>query len=291
MIYDSIVIGSGPAGVSASLYLKRSNLNVMVLHCHESVLSKAKQIDNYYGTPSIDGKTLFNLGLDQVRSLGITIKNEEVLSIKMEMIDSSFGYKVDTTANSYLTKTVVIATGASRSMPKIANIIDYVDTNISYCAICDGFFYKDKKVAVLGHSKYAVAEANELLKVTPNVTIITNGSSFNEENPNNIEIITDKIQSFKGTNKIEQIEFENDLVDVDGVFIAWGTAGGYEFARKLGIETNNNKIIVNKNMETNMPGIYACGDVTGAPYQIYKAVYEGATAGLSISEKLKNSKK
>ena len=287
MIYDSIVIGSGPAGVSASLYLKRSNLNVMVLHCHESVLAKAKQIDNYYGTPSIDGKTLFNLGLDQVRSLGITIKNEEVLSIKMEMIDSSFGYKVDTTANSYLTKTVVIATGASRSMPKIANISDYVDTNISYCAICDGFFYKDKKVAVLGHSKYAVAEANELLKVTPNVTILTNGFPFNEENPNNIKIITDKIQSFKGTNKIEQIEFENDLVDVDGVFIAWGTAGGYEFARKLGIETNNNKIIVNKNMETNMPGIYACGDVTGAPYQIYKAVYEGATAAQSISEYLK----
>ena len=287
MIYDSIVIGAGPAGVSASLYIKRSNLDVLILQCHESILTKAKQIDNYYGMPSIEGKTLFNQGLDQARLLGVEIKNEEVLSIKIEMIDSTFRYKVNTTNNTYLTKTVVIATGTSRSMPKIANIADYVDTNISYCAICDGFFYRDKKVVVLGYSKYAVSEAIELSKVTNNVTILTNGNSFNEDTPDNINVITEKIKSFNGTNKIEQIEFENSLVDVDGLFIAWGTAGGYEFAKKLGIETINNKIVVNKNMETNMPGIYACGDVTGAPYQIFKAVYEGATAGLSISDKLK----
>ena len=287
MIYDSIIIGAGPAGISTSLYAKRSNLNILVLYHDNSGLLKAKQIDNYYGTPSISGEDLFNTGLNQAKSLGVEIKKEEVLSIKMEMIENSFGYMVETTDEKYQTRTVVISTGVARSMPNIANIKDYKDTNISYCAICDGFFYYGKKVAVLGFSKYALAEAKELLKVTNDVTILTNGNELNEELPDTVKLITDKIVAFKGTNKIEQIEFTNKTVDIDGVFIAWGTAGGYEFAKKVGIETNNNIIVVNNKMETNVPGIYACGDITGAPYQIYKAVYEGATAAKSISEYLK----
>lgn len=288
MIYDSIIIGAGPGGISASLYIKRSNLNVLVLYYEHSVLSKAKVIDNYYGAPSVSGKVLYDTGIDQAKDLGVELKKEEVLSIKMEMINNSFGYKVETTNNSYLTKTVIISTGVARSMPKIANIFDYTDTNISYCATCDGFFYFNKKVAVLGNSKYAVAEAKELMKVTNDVTILTNGLSFEEDITEDIKLITDKITSFNGNGKIEQIQFTDKIIDVDGLFIAWGTAGGYEFAKKVGIETSNNKIVVNSKMETNVPGIYACGDITGAPYQIYKAVYEGATAAQSISEYLKN---
>lgn len=287
MIYDSIIIGAGPAGIAASLYIKRSNLEVLVFNDNNSALKKAKTIDNYYGSMSISGEDLFNNGIKQAKDLGIVIKNEEVISIKMEMVDNNIGYRVESVDNVYYTKTIIISTGISRQMPNIANIKDYVNANISYCAICDGFFYKNKPVVVLGYSKYALAEAYELLKVTDNVTILTNDKSIDFVIPEKISVVDEKIIEFIGENKIKQIKLESSVIDCDGVFIAWGTAGGYEFSRKLGIETNNNKIVVNEKMETNIPGIYACGDVTGAPYQIYKAVYEGSTAGLSVSEYLK----
>lgn len=287
MVYDSIIIGAGPAGISASLYIKRSNLNVLVLYTSNSVLSKAKQIDNYYGTPNISGEKLYNVGINQAKDLGVELKEEEVFSIKMEMIEKNIGFKVTTTNNEYLARTVVISTGASRNTIKIANILDYINTNVSYCATCDGFFYLGKDVVVLGNSEYALNEAKELTKFAKSVTILTNGNSFELDTPENIKVNTDRIISFKGTSIIEQIELENSTINANGVFIAWGVAGGFEFAKKVGVETKDNKIVVNSKMQTNIPGLYACGDVTGAPYQIYKAVYEGATAGQHISECIK----
>ncbi len=290
MIYDTVIIGSGPAGISASIYARRNNLKVLILTCENGALMKAKTIDNYYGTPKISGIELYNTGIKQAKDLDVEIKKEEVISLKLEMIDNNMGYKITTTNNSYIARTVVLSTGTSRSLPNIKNIKEYIDTNISYCATCDGFFYRKKDVAVLGYSKYAVAEARELANIVGSVTILTNGLEFNEELPDNIKLNKEKIKSFKGTNKIEQIELENSTININGLFIAWGIAGGYEFAKKIGVETIDNKIIVNNKMETNIPGLYACGDVTGAPYQIYKAVYEGSTVGQNISEYLKKEK-
>ena len=287
MVYDSIIIGAGPAGISASLYIKRSNLNVLVLYTNNSILSKAKQIDNYYGTPNISGEELYNIGIKQAKELGVELSNEEVLSVKIEMIEGNIGFKVATLKNEYLTKTVVVSTGASRNTIKVANILDYINTNVSYCATCDGFFYLGKDVAVLGNSEYALNEAKELTKFAKSVTILTNGNSFKLDVPDNIKVNKEKIISFKGTNKIEEIELESTTIQTSGIFIAWGVAGGFEFAKKVGVETKDNKIVVNSKMQTNVPGLYACGDVTGAPYQIFKAVYEGAVAGLDISECIK----
>ena len=158
---------------------------------------------------------------------------------------------------------------------------------ISYCAICDGFFYRNKNVAVLGNGEYALSEARDLKNIVGNVKILTNG--LEAPNTNEFEIDTRKIKEFKGDVKISNIEFENgDLLDVDGVFIAQGVAGGSSFAKKLGILMNNDNIIVNENMETNIKGIYACGDLTGGLLQVNKSVYEGAKAGLSVVNYLKN---
>ncbi|MGM9900290.1 MAG: NAD(P)/FAD-dependent oxidoreductase [Bacilli bacterium] len=286
-MYDVIIIGTGPAGITAGIYAKRSNLNVLIIGKNKSALEKVKQIDNYYGLPHIDGKTLYLNGTKQVKELGVELIDEEVIGITMDYQNNS-SFVVKTINSIFETKTVILATGMLRTTPKIANLLNYVDKNISFCAICDGFFYRNKKVCVIGYNEYALEEAKELLKVTPNVTILTNGKASTFTNDPLIVVNTETIKAFKGEERIEQIELETSTLDVDGVFIAWGTPGGLEFAKKLGLELDNNMVITNKNMETNIPGIYACGDMTGQPYQIHKATYEGMQAALAISKYLKN---
>ena len=286
-MYDVIIIGTGPAGITAGIYAKRSNLNVLIIGKNKSALEKVKQIDNYYGLPHIDGKTLYLNGTKQVKELGVELIDEEVIGITMDYQNNS-SFVIKTINSIFETKTVILATGMLRTTPKIANLLNYVDKNISFCAICDGFFYRNKKVCVIGYNEYALEEAKELLKVTPNVTILTNGKASTFTNDPLIVVNTETIKAFKGEERIEQIELETSTLDVDGVFIAWGTPGGLEFAKKLGLELDNNMVITNKNMETNIPGIYACGDMTGQPYQIHKATYEGMQAALAISKYLKN---
>lgn len=289
-MYDVIIIGTGPAGITAGIYTKRSNLDVLIIGKSESALEKVKRIDNYYGLLHIDGKTLYNSGVNQAKELGIPLIDEEVIGINIDY-QNTFSFVVKTINNSYETRTIVLATGMLRTTPKIANLANYVDTNISFCAICDGFFYRNKKVCVIGYNSYAQEEAKELLKVTPNVTILTNGRDGSFVKDPSIKVITEEIKTFIGEERIEQIELETSTLDVDGVFIAWGTPGGLEFAKKLGLELENNMVITNKHMETNIPGIYACGDMTGQPYQIHKATYEGMQAGQAISKYLKEQMK
>ncbi len=286
-MYDVIIIGTGPAGITAGIYAKRSNLNVLIIGKNKSALEKVKQIDNYYGLPHIDGKTLYLNGIKQVKELGVELIDEEVIGITMDYQNNS-SFVIKTINSIFETKTVILATGMLRTTPKIANLLNYADKNISFCAICDGFFFRNKKVCVIGYNEYALEEAKELLKVTPNVTILTNGKASTFTNDPLIVVNTETIKAFKGEERIEQIELETSTLDVDGVFIAWGTPGGLEFAKKLGLELDNNMVITNKNMETNIPGIYACGDMTGQPYQIHKATYEGMQAALAISKYLKN---
>ena len=290
MIYDSIVIGSGPAGISASLYLKRSGLNILVLTTNDSALLKAELVENYYGTGAISGIDLYNEGINQAKKLRIEIKEEQVFSAGMiPLPNSQVGFSVKTDKETYCTKTIVLATGTKRSIPNVANIKDYVDKNISFCAICDGFFYRKKDVYVLGYGKYALAEAEELKKIANSVTILTNGHTPEFNLVEDIKVITTPIKKFSGDTKLEHIEFiDESQIDVPGLFVAWGVAGGYDFARKIGIQIENNKIVVNNKMETNVKGFYACGDVIGAPYQVSTAVYEGSIAGLSISDMLKH---
>ena len=158
------------------------------------------------------------------------------------------------------------------------------------CAICDGFFFKNKNVAVIGSGEYALHEAEVLKNVTDKVSIFTNGGQLPENRSIEIQnVIEGKIDSIRGEKKVESIVLEdNRSIPVDGIFIAEGIASSSDFAKKLGIIVRNNNILVNENMETNVPGIYAAGDCTGGLLQICKAIYEGAKCGLSIAKQLKN---
>ena len=170
-MFDSIVIGSGPAGITASIYMARAGLKVLVISKKESTLDKAEKIENYYGFEKpISGKELKENGIKQAKRLGIELLEKEAISIKYSENDT---YEV-IVANQgideiYIAKTVVLATGVNRNTATIKGIKEFEGRGISYCAICDAAFYRNKNVAVLGSGNYAIGEIEELLPIVSNV--------------------------------------------------------------------------------------------------------------------------
>ena len=281
-MYDVVIIGSGPAGISAAIYLKRAKKNVIIVSKHKSALQKAEKIENYYGIESISGSELYNTGIKQAERLGIPIDEDEVTNISYEN-----NFIVTTVNKEYQAKYVIIATGTNRVTPNIKGIKEFEGKGVSYCAICDAFFYKNKNVAVIGSGNYAIHEAEQLKPVVNSVTILTNGDKMIENrSSSDFNIDETPIREFRGTNVIEEVEFDNNNTKkLDGVFVAIGTASSTDLARKIGAVIKNNYIVVNDNMETSVKGLYACGDCTGGILQINKAVYEGAKAALDIIKK------
>ena len=265
-MYDVIILGGGPAGVSASLYSKRANKNVLMIYSEDSGLLKAHKIDNYYGFENgISGENLYKTGIKQAQNIGVDTIKEEVIKIEPE----NEQFKVVTDKKTY-------------------GIKELEGKGVSYCAICDGFFYRNKDVVVIGSGNYAISETNDLINIAKKITILTNGEKAPEFRSENVDIITKNIKEISGENKVEQVLFDDDTtIKTDGVFVAQGTAGATEFAKKLGILTKNDKIAVDENMQTNIKGIFACGDCTGGLLQVSKAVYEGTKAGLAVIEYLK----
>ena len=289
-MYDVIIVGSGPAGISASLYLKRANNNILVIGNDNSRLCLAHKIENYYGFPDgISGKELYNNGIEQARNLGIEVLFEEVLGIKYE--DK---FIVKTTNNEYISKYVIIATGSSNNKPNIKNLANFEGKGISYCAICDGFFFRNKAISLVGNSNYVISECSDLINLSDNINIFTNGEEtskevldYVKEHPN-IRVFNEKIVEVTGDDHLEGIVLENgDNIPTDGLFIANGIASTSNLAIKLGIILNNNFIKVDSNYETNVKGCFAIGDSIGGLLQISKSVSDGACCATYINKLLK----
>lgn len=293
MIYDCIIIGKGPAGITAGIYIKRANKNVLIIGKDGGALERAEKIENYYGVEKITGKELIQKGIKQAQTLGIEVVTDEVTGVGY-VVEGQANYKVKTRNNEYLTKTIILATGASRKRPNIRGIQEYEGKGVSYCAICDAFFYKNKDVAVLGEGDYAFAEASELLPVAKSVTLLTNGKEPVENRSTEEEKLTinqREIVEFRGDTTIKEVHFSDATkLEIQGVFIAIGTASSGDLAKKLGAMVENNQIVVNEKMQTNVPALYACGDCTGGLLQISKAVHEGTIAGLEVIKFLKDNK-
>jgi thioredoxin reductase (NADPH) len=285
--YDVVILGAGPAGISAGLYAHRGGLKTLILNnpASSSALGQAHMISNYYGFPNgITGKDLLDNGIMQAKNLGIEVKDEEVVDLSMF---SDQVYLVKTSENEYSAKAIIIALGDKKQKPDIQGIEEYTGKGVSYCAVCDGFFYKGKNVAVIGDGKYALNEIEHLKNIVGSVKLFTNGEDVKVEC--DVEVDTRKINSITGENKVETVNFEDGTSEkIDGIFIAIGTAGGNDLATKMGVLTDNNTIVVNEKMETNVPGIYACGNITGGLLQVNKAAYEGAQAGLNAITYIKN---
>ncbi len=234
-MYDVIIIGAGPAGVSASLYTSRANLKTLIFYEEKSALEKTNRIENYYGFKSgIGGKQLYEVGIEQAKNIGVEIKKEEVTNI----IFQEKGFKVVTAKGEYIASVVILATGNKKNRPKIKRIEDFEGRGVSYCAVCDGFFYRNKSISVIGSGNYAISEVNELINIANTITILTNGEKVPEFRADNVRIDAKEIEAIHGEEKVEEIEFKDGTkVKTDGIFVAEGMAGSMDFAKKLGIFT------------------------------------------------------
>lgn len=281
-MYDCVIIGKGPAGITSAIYLKRAGFNCLVIGKDGGNLAKNEKIQNYYGIEEITGEELLLKGIQQAQNLGIQIITDETIEIEYNN-----NFLVKTINKQYEAKTVILATGNKRKTPDINGINNFNGKGISYCAVCDGFFYKNKEVVVIGNGEYAINEVNHLLPLAKKVTMLTNGKEIDNKNTN-INIDNREINEFRGDTSLKEIVFnDNSNIKVDGAFIALGTATSTDLAQRLGVIIKDNKIVVNEKMETNVKGLFAAGDCTGGLLQISKAVYEGMQAGLSAINFLK----
>ena len=284
-MFDVVIIGIGPAGLSAAIYAARANLKVLAIGKDGGALQKADKIENYFGVlDNPSGTELWQNGIKQAQSLGAEIKSAEITGIEW-----NGNYTLHSTVGSFDGKSVIFAMGNARKKPDVKDIDKYEGAGVSYCAVCDAFFFRGKKVAVLGNGNYALHEAEYLKNVASSVQILTNGKD--ENGLTGFEIITDKISTLSGEGSLESITFESgSSIELDGLFVAEGFAGASELANKLGVMTENGIIKADENGKTNLPGCFAAGDCIGGTMQVSTAVSEGAKAALSAINYVRTNK-
>lgn len=286
MEYDAIIIGKGPAGMSAAIYLARAGHSVLVFGKDGGALERAERIDNFYGFPeSVSGPELVTLGIKQAERVGASVRTEEIVGLSFED-----AFVVKSNLGEYRAKTVLIATGKRRHALKVPGFEELRGKGISFCATCDGFFYRGKPVAVVGTGDYAATELGELMRFTKDIVLFTDGKPVTGTFPVGISRVDSPIARFDGEDRLSAIvTADGSRHPVAGAFIAIGTAGAAEFAAKIGVALSGDNIAVDPDFMTNLPGLFAAGDCVGGYFQVAKAVSDGAHAAKSMASFLKKA--
>ncbi len=298
-IYDVLIIGCGPAGLSAAIYAARAQLKTAIFGDYtKGNLYKSHIIANYLGFPApVTGPELTLLGVEHAKLFGAEHMAHEIIDIMMN--DDRTFTVTDEKQKEHKAKTVIIATGQSYALSGIRNEKELTGKGVSYCVVCDGFFFKDKNVVVVGSGNYAGEEALHLLAYTKKITILSHGKDFTFSGE--IKSALDKkgikyektvrIKEISGHGTAEKLIFSDGKeIPVEGVFMAVGIAGATAFAKKLGLEMNNNYIKVDMDGNTNIHGIFAAGDCTGSPPQVATSVGNGCNAALSAIKLIRGLK-
>ena len=278
---EIVIIGSGPAGVSAALYAARAGAKTTVLTRGHGALDRAERIQNYYGfAEPISGAELERRGIEGAKAVGVEFVTTEAVGLTY-----TDRLTVETLAGDFPADAVILATGASRAAPRIPGLAGLEGHGVSFCATCDAFFYRGKDVAVLGSGEYALHEAQALLPVVKSVTLLTGGAPLTAQFPPEVAVRTEPVEAILGEERVTGVRLPGgETLEVSGVFVAQGVAGSTALARKLGAEVEGNRIVVDERMQTTLPGLYAAGDCTGGLLQVAKAVYEGAVAGTEAAK-------
>ena len=294
--YDLIVLGGGPTAIGCAIYAARFALDVLVIgKIFGGLIATTHLVENYPGITSTSGQGLMEMFKDHMNSLRIPYITDEIRSIEKTsdlFILHSFFQK-------FKTKSIVIATGSVRKKLGVTGEEEFAGKGVSYCATCDGPFYKDKTVCVIGGSDSAAKEALFLSQNVKKVYIIYRGEDIRAEPINKkrvkanqkIEIIyRTNIVEIKGDNTVRAVIFDNGTeFEIDGVFIEVGSNPNSDLAKHIGIKTNDkDEIITNRKSETNVPGVFAAGDVADAPFkQAITGVAEGVIAAYSAFDYVK----
>ena len=281
-----VIIGAGPAGVSAALYTARAGVDTTVLTKGPGALARAEGIENYYGVPGpVSGAELERRGIEGAEAVGVKFVHTEAVGLTF-----TDKLTVETLSGDWPADAVILATGASRTAPPIPGLKALEGHGVGYCATCDAFFYRGKDVAVMGSGEYALHEASALLPLAKSVTLLTGGAPLTASFPSEIAVRTEKVEAILGeeAGKVTGVRLAGgEELALDGVFVALGVAGSTALARKMGAEVDGNRIVVDEHMMTTIPGLFAAGDCTGGLLQVAKAVYEGAMAGNEAAKALR----
>lgn len=297
-MYDIIIIGAGPSGMSAALYALRANKKVLLLEkkCFGGQIINASNIENYPALPNVSGYDFATNLYNQIKSLGVILKYEEVLEVtdKKEVI---------TTKDTYKGKNIIIATGLKKRKLNLENEDKLLGSGISYCATCDGNFYKNKNVAVVGGGNTALEDVLYLSNIASKVYLIHRRDNFRGEKKlisevkekNNIELILNsnitKIIGEDNLNSIEITDNRNNIskLEIDGLFIAIGNIPDNNRFKNIIDLDENGYIIANANLKTKTDNIYVAGDTRVKTLrQLVTATSDGAIAVTEITKEMEN---
>lgn len=290
--YDVIIIGAGPAGITASIYLKRANVNCLLLESDApgGLLNKIHKIENYPGFTDDTGSILAFRMYSQVESLGIDLKIEKVINIK----STNGSYEVFTKNNVFVSKYIIIATGRTPKKLEVKNSEKYEDKGISYCAVCDGALYRNKDIAIVGGGNTAIDTANYMSNIANKIYIINRSSNLRADQKGQEEIkklenvnvlYNTKLKDIIGDDTgVQGVVLEDGTeINLSGIFVCIGQTNNSAFYQNLNLKTDNRGIVVDKDLKTTANNVYACGDsISKDLYQVVTATSEGAMVASNI---------
>lgn len=294
-LYDTIIIGAGPAGMTAGIYAARREMNALIIGKEPGgQMMWASEIENYPGFRSISNYELISKMQGHVTDLGVKIKNEEVKKVEK---NEEGNFELTTGRDVFYSKTVIIAMGLSPRRLEIPGEKEFNGKGVTYCANCDAPFYKNKDVAVIGGGNSALDAAEYLSKIANQVYLIHRREDFRAfealiegvKSKDNIELVKNsEVKNIEGQEAVERIkvynkkqESESDI-EVQGVFIEVGRIAKTDLVADFVERNEGSQIKINEMCETTTPGLYAAGDVTTAPFkQITIACGQGTVAALA----------
>jgi alkyl hydroperoxide reductase subunit F len=303
-MYDLIIIGGGPAGLTAAVYAARKKMNLLLLTKEfGGQLMWTKEIENYMGYQFISGPELISKFEEQVKRFAVETKYEEVSSF---IVNDDGTFLIKTEGHEYKSKTVIVATGKRPKRLDVPGEIQFTGQGVSYCATCDGPLFADKIVAVVGGGNSALQAALELSSIAPTVYLVARDDQYiadpiivdKMKAANNIVELTGyETEGIFGDEAVEKIEIRNiatgqkQNLEVGGVFVEVGLEPNSEFVKDIIVMNQLKELVVNCRSQTNIPGVYAAGDITDGPdKQIVIAAGDGAKAALMAYDYLLHRK-
>jgi thioredoxin reductase (NADPH) len=287
--YDVIILGTGPAGLQAAIHAARKKVSVLVLGKETQSSLFHAHVENFCCIFNITGEEMLNAGRQQAANFGTDLLDDDVLNI----LPDGQQFKIISESGTELTcRSLIVATGAARNKLGVPGEKEFLGRGVSYCVECDANFFKGEDVAVVGGASAAVGGALTLLEYTETVNLICEtldvaDTLASELKKSNVVIYENaKIKEIRGDTGVKEIILQDgSKIPVAGVFIELGARGLMELAATLGIKLDDEMkyIETNKNMETNVPGVFAAGDICGPPWQMAKAVGEGCIAGIAAA--------
>ncbi len=295
-IYDVVIIGAGPAGIQAAIHATRKKTNVLLLGRPENSAIYWAHVENYACISGVtDGKDLLEAGISQLERFGTDMRPDDVLKIAQgegELEDELFTLELES-GDAVTSRALIFAMGVSKNKLSVPGEKELGGMGVSYCVDCDANFYRGDTVMVVGNQSAAIDGALTLLDYAAKVYLVAEELQGSEAmltklHASDVELHSgDWVQEISGQGKVEEVLLKSGKkIEVGGVFIELGSKGALELATQVGVllDTERFKYInVNRQQETNIPGIYAAGDIVGPPYQMAKAVGEGCVAGMEAA--------